>query len=74
MYGKYFVGKSKLAVITLTGMEGRGERGEGRRPPLLHPIDLTLSVDNPMMGRSLCHKILHLKEALSWVRTYSFLQ
>ncbi len=55
MYGKYFVGKRKFAVITLTGMEGRGERGEGPRPfprtrqeatSLFHPIDPELGVDN----------------------------
>ncbi len=37
MYGKYLVGKRKLAVIALTGILA---------PP---PSSLTLSVDNPTM-------------------------
>ena len=37
MYGKYFVGKRKFAVITLTGI---------LLPP---PSSHTLGVDNPMM-------------------------
>ncbi len=37
MYGKYFVGKRKFAVITLTGI---------LLPP---PSSFTLSVDNPTM-------------------------
>jgi hypothetical protein len=54
MYGKYFVGKRKLAVIALTGIlrGGRREEGGGRREeatPLPHPIDPELSVDNPIM-------------------------
>ncbi len=31
MYGKYFVGNRKFAVMTLTGLEGRRERGGGER-------------------------------------------
>ncbi len=65
MYGKYFVGNRKFAVMTLTGMEGRRERGGGERaahphpsvgvegwaplPSLPLPSFPELTVDNPMM-------------------------